>query len=271
MTTSHRIGFIGVGAMGKSILAGLIQSEQFSPDDISIVSKSEARADWVSQQFNVQRHSCIDTLAQSCDVILLCVKPKDLSVVAGKMERVDLSGKLLISTLAGVSMKSLRDKFPEPFLVRSIPNIASEVGEGVTLWSASEETPRSYLELTQRLWGAVGLSLQVDHEDYITLGSPISGAAPAFMGLFMEALVDAGVLLGLPRDMSSQLVLQSLKGSCELISHAERDACLVRHRVTSPGGLTAVCMAKLETEGFRKALLESVVAGNLKTVELGRS
>lgn len=114
------------------------------------------------------------------------------------------------------------------------------------------------------------MSLEVAHEDLIDLGSPISGAAPAFTAIFAEALIDAAVFLGLPREVASVFVLQALKGSCELILQENCDAHLVRQRVTSPGGLTAVCMTTLEAQGFRSAMLNAIVAGHAKTKELGQ-
>ncbi|HCF4324172.1 TPA: pyrroline-5-carboxylate reductase [Pseudomonas aeruginosa] len=269
MTANHRIGFIGAGSMSQAILAGLVRSGNFSPATIGVVGKTGARAAQLSERFNIEHDASIETLAANSDVLCLCVKPKDLQSVSRKLEGVALQGKLVVSTLAGVSLETLRKHFPRAYLVRSIPNIASAVGEGVTLWSA-EELPTELHELVQLIWQSVGASLEVAHEDHIELGSPISGAAPAFLGIFAEALVDAAVYLGLPRDMASQLVLQSLKGSCELIQQENCDAHLVRQRVTSPGGLTAACIATLEAKGFRSALLDAVVAGHVKTTELGQ-
>ncbi|MGB3435260.1 pyrroline-5-carboxylate reductase [Achromobacter sp.] len=269
MTAAHRIGFVGAGSMSQAILAGLIRSGQFSPASMGVVGKTAARAAGLSARFNIEHHASVPSLAAKSEVLCLCVKPRDLQNVAKALEQVSLEGKLLVSTVAGVDLMTLRQRFPTPYLVRSIPNIASAIGNGVTLWAA-QDLPADLHDLVRRLWQAVGMSLEVTHEDHIDLGSPISGAAPAFMGIFAEALIEAAVFLGLPRDMAGQLVLQSLKGSCELIQQENCDAHLVRQRVTSPGGLTAVCMATLEAKGFRSAMLDAVVAGHAKTKELGR-
>lgn len=265
-----RIGFVGVGAMGEAILAGLLREGGFCPEDISVVGKSEERASRIAMRYNVQKHRSAVELAANSDVICLCVKPKDLQSVGEEMSRTELEGKLIISTLAGVSGQTLHDVFSDSFLVRAIPNIASEIGQGVTLWAACEDTPARLLEFVRLLWSSIGRSVEVNSETYIDLASPISGAAPAFMGMFVESLVDAGVYIGLPRDLSVQLVLQSLTGSCGLIGNSGGDAQGVRQRVTSPGGLTAVCMAELEAAGFRRAIMDSVVAGKAKTEQLGR-
>lgn len=270
MNSTKKIGFVGAGSMGKSILAGLVASNNFSPDIISIVGKGTIRAQQVSQKYGVLRHTTLEALVSTSDVICLCVKPADLKTVSEGMKSLDLSGKLLISTLAGATNQTLRACFPDAYLVRSIPNIASEINEGVTLWTAQDDMPVVLLEYVREFWKAIGPSIEVDHEKYIDLASPLSGAAPAFMGMFVEALVDAGVFIGLPRDLCNQLVLQSLQGGCSLINHEGGNAQVVRQRVTSPGGLTAVCMAKLEAEGFRKAVMESVEAGHEKTEQLGR-
>ena len=269
MTDIHRIGFIGAGAMSEAIMEGLIRSGEFSPASISVVGKTGARAARLSERFNVEHHTSVKSIAANNEMLCLCVKPRDLHNLARELEGVSLEGKLLVSTLAGVNLKVLREHFPTPYLVRSIPNISSAINEGVTMWAA-EGLPDELHELVRRFLQTLGVSLQVVHEDHIDLGSPISGAAPAFMGIFAEALVDAAVFLGLPREMAAQLVLQSLKGSCELIQQENFDAHLIRQRVTSPGGLTAACMATLEARGFRSALLDAVIAGHAKTKELGQ-
>jgi len=269
MTATQRIGFVGAGSMSQAILAGLIRSGEFSPAAMGVVGKTAARAARLSERFGIEHHASVTSLAANSDLLCLCVKPRDVQTVAKALEQVSLEGKLLVSAVAGVNLMTLRKHFPAPYLVRSIPNIASATGDGVTLWRA-QELPPGLHDLVRRFWQAVGMSLEVAHEDHIDLGSPISGAAPAFMGIFAEALVDAAVFLGLPRDMAGQLVLQSLQGSCELIQRENCDAHLVRQRVTSPGGLTAVCMATLESKGFRSAILDAVVAGYHKTKELGQ-
>lgn len=270
MKPKHRIGFIGVGSMGRSILAGLVASGKFQPSAIGVVGKGPIRADQVSQKYGVQKYDSAKALVLASDVICLCIKPADLKTLSEELNGIDLSGRLFISTLAGVTGQTLRHYFPAPFLVRSIPNIASEIKEGVTLWMTCEECPSGIHEYVREFWKTIGQSIEVDHEKYIDLASPLSGAAPAFMGLFVEALVDAGVFIGLPRDLCSQLVLQSLFGSCELIREENCNAQVVRQRVTSPGGLTAVCMATLEAKGFRSAIMDSVEAGHEKTEKLGR-
>lgn len=270
MTSYHRIGFIGAGAMSQSILSGIIRSGGFPPDAIGVVGKSTERAAQTCNRFGTEHFSNIEQLASSCDVIVLCIKPCDLNVVAKELKGSDLSGKLFISTLAGVSIKTLKGHFPTTHLVRSIPNVASAVGEGVTMWTSESEIPERLHEIASSFWASVGTSIEVSSEEQIDIGSPISGAAPAFMGIYIEAMVDAAVYLGLPRDTAVQLILQSAKGSCELISQVNSDAYQVRRNVTSPGGLTAVCIATLEARGFRTAILDAVTAGYFKTIELGK-
>lgn len=269
MTTNLRIGFIGAGSMSQAMLAGLTCSGKFSSATIGVVGKTSARAVQLSQRFNIKPYANVVDLVENSDLIFLCVKPQDLKNVSGALEEHSLEGKLLVSTLAGVSLKALREHFPCAYLVRSMPNIASAIGEGVTLWIA-EDLPAERHELVHQFWHAVGVSLEVMHEEHIELGSPISGAAPAFMGIFVESLVDAAIFLGLPKEMAGQLVMQSLKGSCQLIQQENCNAHLVRQRVTSPGGLTAACIATLEARAFRSALLDAVVAGYVKTKELGQ-
>ncbi|AJQ97780.1 pyrroline-5-carboxylate reductase [Gynuella sunshinyii] len=271
MSLEAQIGFIGIGSMGESILAGLIRSKHITKDCISVIGKGTKRAAHVAQQYSVKHQSSVIELVQECSIIFLCVKPKDLPSIGKQLNEIDLSEKLIISTLAGVSSNTLHHIFPSSYLVRSIPNIASEICKGVTIWFAHESTPKHITKYAHDLLSALGDSIEVDYEHNIELASPISGAAPAFMGLFVEAMVDAAVYIGLERNLSTQLVLQSLMGSCGLIHEANGKAHDVRHRVTSPGGLTAVCMAKLEAAGFRTAIMDAVIAGREKTEKLGRS
>lgn len=271
MSAELRLGFIGVGAMGESILAGLLKSKNYSVDMISVAGRTSGRADRVSAAYKVHQHNSAEELVNNSDVVCLCIKPKDLSALSEQLKNVDTSGKLFISTLAGVSERTLQERFPDAFIIRSIPNIASEICKGVTLWKAAKNTPEYLIDYTRIFCESIGQSIVVEEESYIEHASPISGAAPAFMGIFVEAMCDAGVFTGLPRELSVQLALQSLMGSCELIHEAKGNAQLVRHRVTSPGGLTAVCVSELEAAGLRTAIMNAVVAGKKKTEQLGKA
>ncbi|MEL6520977.1 MAG: pyrroline-5-carboxylate reductase [Pseudomonadota bacterium] len=270
MPNTH-IGFVGVGAMSQAILAGLLAEGTQVREHISVVGRSAARQQLVCDRFKVRNENSITRLAEVSDVLVLCVKPKDLPVVTKTLEGVELSGKLVVSTLAGTRIDALTQAFPQADVIRAIPNIAAETGTGVTLWCAAESTSASALRQAEAFWSSIGTSLQVADEALIDFGTPISGAAPAFLSLFVEALVDAAVYLGIPWETASPLVLQSLKGSCDLVNNEDFQTHRVRQRVTSPGGLTATAMAQLEAAGLRQAIMNAVLAGHNKTMELGNS
>jgi pyrroline-5-carboxylate reductase len=176
----------------------------------------------------------------------------------------------VLSIVAGASIRKLAAGLKHRAIVRSMPNTPGQIGEGITVWTASHETSDKQRAAADRILGALGRNVFVEDESYLDMATALSGTGPAYVFLFMEALIDAGVHLGFPRYIAEQLVLQTLKGSAAFYERASRHPADLRNQVTSPGGTSAEALYYLEKAGFRTAISRAVWAAYQRSLELGK-
>jgi len=149
-----------------------------------------------------------------------------------------------------------------------MPNMPGQIGEGITIWTATDETTEGQKELAQNVLRALGEELYVKEEKYLDMATALSGSGPAYVFLFIEALIDAGVHIGLPREIAQKLVLQTVLGSTHVVEKTQRHPTELRNMVTSPGGTTAEALFQLEKGGFRSLIIEAVAAAYEKAQRL---
>jgi len=202
-------------------------------------------------------------------VVVLSVKPQRLSDVM-KGIKVIRPGALVISIIAGASIKKISAGLRHKAVVRSMPNTPGQIGEGITVWAASKEVSDEQQKMARSILSAMGDEVFVEDESYMDMATALSGSGPAYVFLFTEALIDAGVHMGFPRRIAEQLVLQTIKGSASYYQAAERHPATLRNQVTSPGGTSAEALYYLEKAGFRTAISRAVWAAYQRSLELGK-
>jgi pyrroline-5-carboxylate reductase len=176
----------------------------------------------------------------------------------------------VLSIIAGASIKKLNTGLKHKAIVRSMPNTPGQIGEGITVWFASKETTEEQQQTARAILGALGEEVFVEDENYLDMATALSGTGPAYVFMFMEALIDAGVHMGFPRCIAEQLVLQTIKGSASFYELAQKHPAALRNQVTSPGGISAEALYYLEKAGFRTAISRAVWAAYQRSVELGK-
>jgi len=169
-----------------------------------------------------------------------------------------------------VKISTIADGLAHPVVVRSMPNTPAQIGQGMTVWTASPGVTESQRAQAKELLGALGTEVYVEEETHLDAATALSGSGPAYVFLFMEALVDAGVKLGFSQAVSRQLVLQTVKGSVEYAMSASKDLTGLRMQVTSPGGTTAEALRSFEQDGFRAVVSRAVDAAHRRSIELGK-
>ena len=177
---------------------------------------------------------------------------------------------LVLSIVAGASIKKIAGGLKHKAIVRSMPNTPGQIGQGITVWTASADVSDAQRELARQILGALGQQVFVEDENYLDMATALSGTGPAYVFLFTEALIDAGVHMGFPRRISEQLVLQTIKGSAEFYEQAQAHPAALRNQVTSPGGTSAEALYYLEKAGFRTAISRAVWAAYQRSLELGK-
>jgi pyrroline-5-carboxylate reductase len=201
--------------------------------------------------------------------VVLSVKPQRLSEVMKGLDKIPPEA-LVLSVVAGASIQKISRTLKHAAVVRSMPNTPGQIGEGITVWTASARVSDEQRETARQILGALGQEVFVEEENYLDMATAISGNGPAYVFLFTEALIDAGVHLGFPRRIAEQLVLQTIKGSASFYEQAGRHPATLRNQVTSPGGTSAEALYYLEKAGFRTAISRAIWAAYQRSLELGK-
>ncbi|MFZ5818363.1 MAG: pyrroline-5-carboxylate reductase [Chloroflexota bacterium] len=263
------IAFIGPGAMAEAMIAGLLRQGLARPDHLTVSGPRIERGEELRGKYGVQATTDNAAAAAQADVVVLSVKPQRLSAVLKGLKSVRKEA-LVLSIVAGAPIQKIGAALKHDAIVRSMPNTPGQIGEGITVWAASRETSAGQRDTARQILGALGEEVFVEDEGYLDMATALSGTGPAYVFLFTEALIDAGVHMGFPRRIAEQLVLQTTRGSIDYYRHAGRHPATLRNQVTSPGGTSAEALYYLEKAGFRTAISRAVWAAYQRSLELGR-
>lgn len=270
MNTNQQFAIIGPGVMAEAMIIGLLENKVVQPGNITAAGPRQARLDELQDRFQILTTTDNASAAKNADVLILCVKPQKLQEVTRDLQAKIPEKALLISIIAGATIESLSDGLKHPIVVRAMPNTPAQVGEGMTVWTQSPKTSSAQHDLAQQILAALGREIFVEEESYIDMATAVSGTGPAYVFMFLESLIDAGVHLGLPRRIAEEMVLQTIKGSVAFYTQNESHPARLRNQVTSPGGTSATALYYLEKMGFRTAISRAIWAAFTRSQELGR-
>jgi pyrroline-5-carboxylate reductase len=232
-----------------------------------VLDTSLARRELLKEHYRVATHVEPRDCVCGADVVVLAVKPQDLEKVASQMSELEES-QLLLSILAGTKLERLRAQFRHRLIVRAMPNTPAQVGLGMTVWTSTSEVAQAHVDLARTLLASLGDELYVPDEKYVDMATSLSGSGPAYVFLFIEALIDGAVAIGMPRPMAERLALQTVRGSVEYLAQAGRHPAELRNMVTSPGGTTAAALHELEKGSLRTLVAEAIAAAYDRTKTL---
>ena len=266
---NKKIAFIGPGVMAEAMIAGLLHKKLAKPENIIASGPRKERGADLSKKYKIKSSTDNASAAAQADVVVLSVKPQRLSEVMKGLYKIKPEA-LVLSIVAGASIQKISRTLKHQSVVRSMPNTPGQIGEGITVWTASPRTSGEQQEIARHILGALGDEVFVEDESYLDMATALSGSGPAYVFLFTEALIDAGVHLGFPRRIAEQLVLQTIKGSASFYEQAGRHPATLRNQVTSPGGTSAEALYYLEKAGFRTAISRAIWAAYQRSLELGK-
>jgi len=260
------IAIIGAGRMGEALLAGILHTGRDAAE-VLISEAREDRAAELCQRYGVAAASPADAAARA-DTLLLAVKPQDMVAALNEIAPALPPGRLVISVAAGITTAVLEKHLPaETAVVRAMPNTPALVGQGMTAIAAGTHTLEEHLDRAETLLRSVGEVVRVP-EKHLDAVTALSGSGPAYFYLVAEAMIEAGVLLGLPRPTAERLVTQTAVGSAAMLRDSGDHPTLLREAVTSPGGTTAAALRELERHGLRSAFADAVEAACRRSAEL---
>ena len=264
-----KLGIVGGGAMGEAITSAVLKAGLATPDGVTIADVATKRLEFLSQTYGVQTTGSNDEAATNADFVLLALKPQDFDKAAAGIGNAMGEGAVAVSIMAGVTLPKLVDLLGSPAVVRSMPNTPAQIGEGMTVWTATPEVTSSGREGARSIFAALGREAYVPEEKYLDMATAVSGSGPAYVFLFIEALIDAGVHIGLTRDLATTMALQTIAGSTRYAIETGRHPAELRNQVTSPGGTTVEALRALEAGGMRATVLDAVIAAYEKSKALG--
>ena len=255
--------------MAEAIIGGVLSKGIAGREDISVGEYLEARCQVLHERYGVLATTDNFKAAEKGDILVLSIKPQNLSEVM-----VQLGGSLrpeqtVISIIAGARMSAIVDGLGHTSVIRVMPNTPAQIGEGMSLWTCSPGVREEVRQSAQSILRTMGEEIYVSDERYMDMATALSASGPAYVFLFIESLIDAGVHLGLPRDMSRTLALQTVLGSARLVKETGRHPAELKDMVSSPGGTTVEALLSLEEGGFRATVINAVIAAYEKSVELG--
>eukprot|EP00727_Mastigamoeba_balamuthi_P013842 m51a1_g9080 putative pyrroline-5-carboxylate reductase (744) ;mRNA; f:22214-25275 len=272
-----KIALIGAGVMGEAILKALLRSHAATPDQLYVAEFVEERAREIGERYGVRTTTEVAEAVPGADVVVLATKPQNVEAVFGALRAARLSPEaLLFSICAGVTLARLRAGAGAPEtqrVVRAMPNTPAQIGRGISVWTASDNLSGAQAAAARAVLGALGDEVRVGEEGQLDMATALSGTGPAYVLLFVEALVDAGVHMGFQRPVAERLVLQTIRGTAEYAMACGRDThvAALRNQVTSPAGTTAAALYEMERGGLRTVVSDAVWAAYTRSQELGRA
>jgi pyrroline-5-carboxylate reductase len=270
MFTDKTITIVGCGTMGEAMVRGLLAQKVVSAEQIIATNPFKDRLAGLQAKHGIRVSTNNSEAAEAGQVIVLAIKPQTLYQVThelrGHLRRQDL----LISIIAGTPIKNLADGVAHAAVVRSMPNTPAQIGQGITVWTATPEVSDLHKDQTKAILGSLGQEIYVEDERYLDMATALSGSGPGYVFMMMEAMIDAGVHLGFSRRVAEQLVFQTMRGSVSFAEQSGKHVAELRNQVTSPGGTTAAALYHMEKGGLRTVISRGVWAAYERSVELGR-
>ncbi|NLF49802.1 MAG: pyrroline-5-carboxylate reductase [Leptolinea sp.] len=270
MASNPTIAIIGSGVMAEAMISGILKQKVTIAEKIRTADVRLERVNELKDRYGVVPFTDNLQAIDHSDVVILAVKPQRIESVYAILRGKIPTGAVVLSIVAGASIAAISHGLDYNAVIRAMPNTPAQIGEGITVWVASQAVREDQVEMARQILTAMGEEVLADEEDYLDMATALSGTGPAYVFLFMEAMIDAGVHLGFPRRISEQLVGQTLRGSTDFFLGTKTHPAHLRNLVTSPGGTTAEALYYLEKAGFRTAISRAIWAAYEKSKALGR-
>src|SRR5256714_1504388 len=268
MATNRRIAILGAGKIGESLLAGLLSSGWRKPADIVVTGRRKERLQEVTERHGVEGTLENAAAVDGAGLIVIAVKPQDFDVLLGEVGGLITPEQTVLSVAAAIPTAQIEARLATGVpVVRAMPNAPALVHEGIAGICAGAHAEDQHLDLAEEVLTHLGAVVRVP-ETYMDAVTAVSGSGPAYFALLAEAMIEAGILLGIGRETSTQLVVQTMLGTAKLLRDEQMHPVELREAVTSPGGTTIRAIRELEQAGVRAAFLNAIQAAMERSREL---
>lgn len=269
MLRQTKISFIGSGNMAEAMIKGLLNKDLVEASNLMVSDPLTGRLQDLEQRYQLKTTTDNRLAAQAGDIVVLSIKPQVLPHVLPELDGTVQDKSFVLSIMAGIPVKQISEGLHHRQIVRVMPNTPAMIGQGMSVWTSTPEVSEPQRKQAQLILQTLGEEVEVQDEDHIDMATALNGSGPAYVFVFMEALIDAGVRIGFSRPVAQKIVLQTLQGSVALAKQSMTHPAELRNMVTSPAGTTAEALYQLEKGNIRTILSKAVWAAYQKSKHLG--
>lgn len=264
-----RIAFVGGGTMAEAIIKGVLTQKLADPGQVFVGEPVESRRNSLAEKYRISTTPDNRHAIAGAQAIVLAVKPQNLRSAFASLKGNIGPDQTVVSIVAGARLAALVEGLGHSAVVRVMPNTPGQIGAGVSAWTASDDVTEDGRQIARAIVQTLGVDVYVDDEKYIEMATALSASGPAYVFTFLDALIEAGVYLGMDRDMARTLSLHTVLGSAKLMLDTGESPARLREMVSSPGGTTVEALLALEEGAFRATVINAVVAAHEKALQLG--
>lgn len=270
MLNNKTIAVVGAGHMGRALIGGMVRAKLTPPKNITASRRNEDALGELRRQWGIHAVADNGKAVKGADIVILAVKPqmatKVLAEIAPRIGR----SQLIISVMAGIKTQTIVQKLKKPVaVVRAMPNTPCLVDAGATAIAAGQHAGEEHLAAAQAIFGSVGKVVTLP-ETALDAVTGLSGSGPVYIYMVIEAMIDGGVKMGIPRDVATRLAAQTVFGAAKLVLETGKHPAILKDEVTTPGGTAINAIHVLEAKGLRSVLIDAIVAATLRSQELSR-
>jgi pyrroline-5-carboxylate reductase len=268
MFQGNKVALVGSGAMGGAIIQVVLDKGLIAPEQLVATDALPDRCAELAARYGIETTTDNGAAVEGADVVILAIKPQVLPTILESLTSQIKPTALVLSIVAGAPTSLLVEGLQHGAVIRSMPNISAQVGEGMVVWTATSAVSEAQRAQGQAILQAMGHAVYVAEEKQLDMATAINGSGPAYVFLFMEAMVDAGVRLGFSRPVARELVVQTVLGAALFARQSGAHLAELRNKVTSPGGTTAEALYQLEDGGLRVLVYDAIQAAYAKSMAL---
>jgi pyrroline-5-carboxylate reductase len=263
------ISFIGGGVMGEAMAQGLLTKGLLNGEKITVSEPRQERREELRKKHGISVTFDNREAARSCEILVFSVKPQDLGKVLAELKGQLRPEQLVVSIVAGARLGAISRGLAHDAIVRVMPNTPAQIGEGISVWTATPNVNEKQSDQARIILQALGKEVYVSDEKFLDMATAVSGTGPTYVFLVMEAMIDAAVHLGFPRHVAYELVTETMRGSIMFAMKSGKHPAELRNMVTSPGGTSAEALYQLEKGTLRTVLSKAIWAAYERTRSLG--
>jgi pyrroline-5-carboxylate reductase len=264
---NRRIAILGAGKIGESLIAGLLLSGWRKPDEIVATARGEAHREALAETHGIEATASNRDAVQGAGTVVIAVKPQDIEGLLSELKGAVAPDQTVISIAAAIPTALIERQLDGVPVVRAMPNTPAAVHEGMAGIAPGSHAEEQHMAEAEEVLSHLGRVVRVE-ESYMDAVTAVSGSGPAYFALLAESMIEAGILLGLSREISTELVVQTMLGTAKLLRDGGMHPVELREMVTSPGGTTIAAIRELEQAGVRAAFLNAIQAAMVRSKEL---